>query len=384
LNYIRTLAVLAIAVAVLALGRPAAAQITRADSAAVLLDAAQRFEREGRSDVAGAIYRQILERFSETSAAATARARLGQVQGQGSATGGRVELVVFSTLYGLWLGVAVPAALGADDPEPYGIGLLVGGPAGLLSGLTYARSRSLTEGQARAITFGGMWGTWQGFGWAKVLDIGEGLECVDDVCTSDSTEETFAATIAGGLAGILTGALISRKPISSGLATTVNFGALWGTWFGFAAGAIADLEDDDLLAATLIGGDAGLLSMAILAPRWNLSRNRSRLISISGVIGGLAGAGIDLIAQPDDSDVAIAIPMATSLAGLILGAHLTRNYDAQPGRGGNDAGQALLEFDDGRFRGGLVLPVPVLQPVRDRGRVVWRLAAQIPVVSVRF
>jgi len=361
------------------------AQATRADSAAVLLDAAQRFEREGRSDVAGAIYRQIIERFGETAAAAEARARLERTPGRGAASGGRVELVVFTTLYGLWLGVAVPAAFGADEPEPYGIGLLLGGPAGLLSGLSYSRSRPLSEGQARAITFGGMWGTWQGFGWAEVLDVGESLQCNGDVCFSDSSaEEKFTATIAGGLAGILTGAVISRKPISPGVATTVNFGALWGTWFGLATGAIADLDDDDLLAATLIGGDAGLLSMALLAPRWNLSRNRARLISISGVIGGLAGAGIDLIVQPDNSDVAIGIPLTLSIAGLMVGSHLTRNYDAQPGRGGEEDGEALLRIRDGRVRTGFATPLPLLRPVRDRGRPGWRLAAYVPVLSVRF
>jgi hypothetical protein len=84
---------------------------------------------------------------------------------------------VFATLYGLWLGVAVPTALGADDGEAYGAGLLVGGPLGLFSARAVTRSRSLTEGQVRAISWGGIWGTWQGFGVAEVLDIGEDVIC---------------------------------------------------------------------------------------------------------------------------------------------------------------------------------------------------------------
>jgi hypothetical protein len=380
----RFLAIMLLLMAGLLQGRPVAGQASRADSAAVLLDAASRFEREGQNSVANAIYRQILQRFGDTPAAASARSRLGLMETpQGLERSGRAELAVFTTLYGLWLGVAVPAALDANDPEPYGLGLLLGGPAGLFSGLAYARSRSLTEGQARAITFGGTWGTWQGFGWARVADIGEGLDCVDDVCTSDSTQETFAMTIAGGLAGIVAGAIISQKSIPQGLATTVNFGALWGTWFGVATGVIADLEDDGLLASALIGGDAGLIATAILAPGWNLSRPRARLISISGVLGGLAGAGIDLLAQPDNEDVAIGIPLATSIAGLILGTYLTRTYDSGSARDGG-AEEALLHIEDGRVRLGPAMPFPVLEARERAGRVGWHVAAHVPLLAVRF
>ena len=49
-----------------------------------------------------------------------------------------------------------------------------------------------------------------------------------------------------------------------------------------------------------------------------MSRNRTRLVSIAGVIGGLAGAGLDLIVQPDNEKVAIGIPLAGSIAGLAM------------------------------------------------------------------
>ena len=364
------------------------AQTTRADSAAILLDAATRLERNGQSDAAAALYRQIQDRFGGTPAAATAAERLANAPARMAVErGGRVELTVFSTLYGLWLGVAIPAAFGADDPEPFGLGLLAGGPVGLLTGLRYSRSRGLTEGQARAITFGGTWGSWQGLGWAIVSDLGEGFECDGDVCIADdAAEERFLATIGGGLAGIAVGAVLAGKPISAGTASTVNFGALWGTWFGLAAGVIGDLEDDGLLSSALIGGDAGLLTAALLAPRWNVSRNRARLVSIAGVIGGLAGAGIDLIAQPDDDKAAVAIPLATSVAGLIIGSRLTRDYDRRGGEqeDASDGGAALIELADGRLRAGPVLPMPVLQAERKGGGVHWRPALHVPVARLQF
>jgi hypothetical protein len=386
----RALIALAFCGALLASGArtPAAAQLTPADSAAVLLATAARFAREGRADVADALYRYITGHFSSTPAALEARAHL-EVSGSGgpAAGSGRVELEVWGALYGLWLGVAVPAAFGAEGPEPYGLGLLVGGPAGFLAGRTFARGRDLSEGQARAITLGGSWGSWQGVGWTNVLDIGEGYQCDFDVCSDNgATQERFAGMVLGGLAGIGVGAALSRRPISAGAATTVNFGALWGTWFGFAGGFLAGLEEDNLLAASLVGGDAGLLGAAVMAPRWKLSRSRARLVSIYGVMGGLAGLGVDLLAQPEDDKVGVAIPLAGSVIALLVGSGVTRDYDSthRPGEAGELAPGALLSLRDGEWSVGVPLPTPV-RVRQDRPGGTRRVPTLgIPLLSARF
>jgi hypothetical protein len=225
--------------------------------------------------VAEALFQYVSERFSDTPAGAAALQALRAVPAGAMSQGSRVELQVWSTLYGLWLGVAVPGALGASGSEPYGLGLLLGGPGGFLAGRALANSRPLSEGQVRAITFGGTWGTWQGFGWARVLGIGEKEVCPGpNFCyTEDAGSRTvFSSLVVGGLAGIATGTVLSRKPISAGTATTVNFGAFWGTWFGVAGSVLADLEGDSFLATTLLGGNAGLVAAALLHPGWNLSR----------------------------------------------------------------------------------------------------------------
>jgi hypothetical protein len=380
---------LAAAALLAVVGTEARAQATRADSAAVLLDAARRFDAQGRDDIAAALYLHILERFGDTAAADAVRTLRGTRRDVLS-RGGRVELQVWGTGYGLWLGVAVPLMAGADEPEPYGLGLLLGGPVGFLASRAYAHSRPLTEGQARAITLGGTWGTWQGFGWAHVLDLGitTRRECLPDgqcfdVQSGDATEEVAAAAVVGGLAGIATGALLSRKPVTTGLATTVNFGSLWGTWYGFAAGVLADREDDALLAAALIGGNVGLIGTAVFAPRWRLSRNRARLISLAGLVGGLAGAGIDLIAQPDDEQVAVLIPTLTSAAGLAWGARATRRHDRRsepegPGAGGG----ALIRLDGGRLAVEPPQPLPIM--TRDRTGRGARPALFVPILNANF
>jgi hypothetical protein len=359
---------------------------TRADSAAVLLEAARRFQAQDRADIADALFAMILQRFGDTAAAEQVRQLRAAAASAGSRAG-RVELQVFSTMYGLWLGVATPLMFGADDPEPYGAGLLLGGPIGFLAGRAYTRSRPLSEGQARAITLAGTWGTWQGFGWANALDWGVRTEticpfvppCFENE-TRDNEEELAAAAVAGGLAGILIGALISKKEITAGLASTVNYGSLWGTWVGFALASIADQEDDDLLTSTLIGGDVGLLATMVLGPGWRYSRPRARLISLGGVVGGLAGAGIDLLVQPDKDEVVFGIPLATSIAGLLFGAYATRNHDnpdvRPPGPG------ALLQIEGKAVTVDMPVPYPTFVVDRRGRRAVP--AVGVMLVSARF
>ena len=363
---------------------------TRADSAAVLLDAARRFENEARDPVARALYDLILSRFGDTPAAAAIRARsvTGNMPADNS---GRTELLVWSTGYGLSLGMAVPVALGADEPSIYGLGLIAGAPAGYLAARRYLRDRSISEGQARAITFGGSWGAWQGFGLAQILLGGDCHTVRDDFgneyCSGDtdaSGEEIMSGMILGSLAGVATGAHLARKPIDSGTATTVSFGGLWGTAFGAGIAGLADLDGDAALGTALAVGNAGLLGAALGQRDWQLSRSRARLISIAGVGGALVGAGTALLVQTDDEKVAILLPMLGATAGLIAGAVWTRGEDAprMPGGGDDDADAgALLEWKNGDARMGS----PMLSAVRRRdSQGDYKVGIHVPLFSARF
>jgi hypothetical protein len=385
----RVLALVAAALLFAGVGDRMSAQVSAADSAAVLLDAARDFDAEGQRDVAEALYRLILERYPASPAAADARAslaalpRTAETQGSGS-----VELRIWATLYGAWLGAAVPAAFGADTPEPYGVGLLVGGPAGFFAGRMLANRLDLTEGQARAITLGGTWGTWQGFGWREVLDIG-----VEEDCSSgpgfcfeleDGTEEAFGAMIIGGLTGIGVGTLLSGRSITPGTASAVNFASLWGSWFGVAGGSLFDLEGDDLLAATLVGGNVALVASALTVPRWGVSRSRARLVSIAGVLGGLAGLGVDLLAKPDDEKVALGIPLAGSILGLGVGMYATRAGGAVREALGDGPDGALVGVRDGRLAIGTPIPVPTWVPAGRDGGAARRPALRLELLRASF
>jgi hypothetical protein len=369
----RFAALLATFLLLIASPRDAAAQ-TRADSAAVLLATAQQFEAAGQLEVADALFDHILGRFGDTAAAGEVR-RLRAVRPRAAGErSGRVELQVFGTLYGAWVGLAVPLMLEADGPEAYGLGLLLGTPAGFLASRAYARSHSLTEGQARAISFGGLWGSWQGIGWANALDVGSG---------EDSIDERIGVMLGGGLAGIGIGAYLAAKPIGAGKATAVSFGGLWGTWFGLALGVLAE-QDDDLLQAALVGGNLGLIATSFWAPP-DITRSRARLISIAGVLGGIAGGGVSLLLSPDDDRIAILPPLVGSLAGLAIGETTTRESAGGGGGGGdgNDTG-ALFEVRDGRLGLGMPLPYPTLLRIERAGVASWKPAAGLTLLRARF
>jgi hypothetical protein len=358
---------------------------TRADSAAVLLNAAEQLRVRGETGAARALLELIQQQYGDTPAAQQVARMRGLLQRTPDAErSGRIELLVFGTTYGAWLGIATPLMFDSDDPESFGVGLLLGAPIGFFAAKSYADTYSPTEGQTRALTFGGSWGTMQGFMLGSLTDFGVEEECTEFGCfdSGDNSQELITSAVLGGLTGIATGAVIARKPISSGTAAAVSLSGLWGTWFGFAFGILTDQDeggdDDGLLATTMIGGNAALLATGLTTPYWEISENRARLISVGGLIGALAGAGVLLLLEADDES-SIALPMATSAAGLIAAGYWTRTYDARPPEDNDDA-SAFLNVSRGRFKMGT--PLPSLQLQRRSSGIVP--GVYVPVFNARF
>lgn len=385
-------AVLGLILAALGMGvssPPVRAQMTPNDSAAVLVETAHRLAAAGERDLAVELLRYVLRWYRTTPVAAEAAALLDTIDRARVAGGGRTEFVVTNTLIGAWLGVVVPAALGADESPPYGAGLLVGPTAGLLSSLALTRRHGISSGQARAYGFSFTWGSWQALGWREVLDLGENEICFTnggEFCFEDTTDEApWVAALVGGLSGMAVGGFLAGRNIPAGDAALVNDAALWGTWFGFVAGVLAGAEHDALLTYGLLGGNGLLLTGIPAARRWRPSVSQVRLVSIAGVAGGLAGLGIDLIAEPDDEKVAVAIPAVGSIVGLVIGAAATlgKGRSDEPAPGGLGAA-ALFERGSGdRF--GVPLPVPVTIPRLNRdGSVGRRPGLGFRLVSIEF
>jgi hypothetical protein len=344
----------------------------------VLLNVATQLQAEGRMQFATMLLQLVRERYPNTPAAAEANRLLALGQQNRVDESGRTELIVFGTTYGAALGIAIPVAFESEDEEAYGLGLIAGAPLGFLASRAYARSRPLSEGQASAIISGALWGTWQAYGWSEVLDLGEEEFCDNSpppgpFCyeSGPDADEVMRTMIAGSVVGLGVGALLSKKNITPGTAATVNFGALWGSWFGIATAILADQENDALMTTLLLGGNAGMVAGAIGNTRWRWSESRARLISISGLGGLLAGFGVLLIAQPSDADnTAVLVPLGGSIAGLALGARWTRNMDRD----------ALIDVGHRR----LGFELPTVQPtMRDKGAT--RVAGiRVNLVQARF
>ena len=222
---------------------------------------------------------EITDRYPGTLHAALAAERKRRLDELGLHQGdrgpgdqaGRTGALVYGTLYSTWLGVGTAIVAGADSDQALAAGMMSGAPAGLLTTHLLTRDAALSPGQAALVRLGGLWGTWQGFGWT----VASGDEPSDRRLT--------AFSMAGGLAGIAGSAALTRvADVSTGDASLLDYAGLWGTWFGFCLSVMAEADDDGVLKSSLTGGNLGLAAMAMLVPRIELNREQARLINLGG------------------------------------------------------------------------------------------------------
>jgi hypothetical protein len=338
-------------------------------------------ERDGRADLARDLLEHLRRRWPETPAAQAALERMRALPSEELSAFSRTSFVAYHTLYGAFLGAAIPAAFDANDPEPYGAGLLIGAPLGFIGSRIYERKRLVTDGQAGIIQFGSFWGAWQGIGLQLALDIGEETTCDFDVCfTETPATAVWTSAIVGSLTGLGAGLYAARKPVAGGTSSMVFHGSLWGTWYGIATGILLDAEDDQLLGAALIGGNAGLLFGAIAGPQWRPSSSRVRIISAAGLAGGLAGLGSVLLFNIDDEKGVVATTAAGSTLGLVLATTLGADRGDRLGQETFPIAPAVLS-GEGRLRWGIPLPTPVSLELNTGQRVrAWRVG----ILQARF
>jgi hypothetical protein len=386
------------------LPRAAIAQASRADSAAILLEAARQLDLQGQRAAADALLSYLIRTYPGTAAALLAdslfNVRSAEPERAGS---GHVHLVAWSALHGAFLGVAIPAMLGAEGPEMYGLGLLAGGPGAFLLAQRYAYAHQPTSGQAAAMTFGWTWGLWQAVGWRAVLELGSGQKCTTDgfgtYCEDTSGRAVWGAMVAGSLGGLAAGTMIgNRVHPTAGRVAFATHGSYWGTWLGFVFTVLTDQEaDDQTLTTLLLAGNLGLVAGASAAPA-DVSVGRVRITTALGLAGTAAGFGLDLILQPEDENTALLIPTATGIVGLAYGWKVTGTMDrrrrtAAPGGAAGAGGAALLErcgscgsTGTAKWRIGTPVLLPALIPVGEnaRGRRVVRAGLAVPLVRAEY
>ena len=275
----------------------------------------------------------VYARFAEDRRQRLEQLNLPSIRRKKIDQSGRVGTVVFSTLYSTWLGISTARlADGTDNAKTVATGMMIGAPTGLLTSLIVTRNAKLTRGQSALINFSGSWGTWQGWGWATLID------------EDDDEKSLIRGAMIGGLSGILATTILTRKiDPSLGDMGIINYGALWGTWLSLCAGMVTGVEDDnELLAWTLIGGNLSMIAMASLSPDIDITLARANWINLGGVIGTIAASGIVMIIAEDDisEEAAFATLMVGSIAGLITGIYNTRDIPPP------EAGERLSRRND--------------------------------------
>ena len=275
----------------------------------------------------------VYARFAEDRRQRLEQLNLPSIRRKKINQSGRVGTVVFSTLYSTWLGIGTARlADETDNAKSIATGMMIGAPAGLLTSLIATQNAKLTHGQSALINFAGTWGTWQGLGWAILID------------EDDGEKPLISSAMIGGLSGILATSILTRRiDPNLGDMAIINYGALWGTWLSLCSGTVAGLDDgNELLAWTLIGGNLGMIAMASLSPNIDITPARAHWINLGGIIGTTVASGIVTIIAEDDisEESAFAILMVGGIAGLITGIYNTRHIPPP------EAGERLSRWND--------------------------------------
>jgi hypothetical protein len=223
----------------------------------------------------------------------------------------RGELVFWSTLGGLF--TAENACVIADCSSPRATAVVYTLGVGGSLGLALAASRhGVAQGEAQLYNSAQTWGIWTGLG------INNGF-----AHTGGEAAVAVGAQAGGLLAGV--GLWQTWHPTQGDVALANSF-LLWSTVLSLWADLAAD--HDPTLRETVVIGDAGLLLGGLISTRVKMSRGRTLLIDVGGVLGVLGG-GLVAVGTRDANAAGVALLVGTA-AGLGLAAAATRDWDAPP------------------------------------------------------
>jgi hypothetical protein len=139
--------------------------------------------------------------------------------------------------------------------------------------------------------------------------------------------EQAGVAIAMQLGGLAAGIGLWQvwRPTQGDVSLTNTF-LLWGTVMTLWGHVIADKEPD--LQTVIIAGDVALLAGALVSREIKMSRGRSLLIDVGGILGTLAGELIG-VGTEDERSLVFALLLGTG-AGLGIAAAGTMSWDKAP------------------------------------------------------
>ena len=289
----------------------------RGDAAWDLYDHA--FERlgHGAEAEARAELQQLIDEWPEHPAARVAAARLSELDGAlharavAAASGpnrlARGEFVFWSVAGSVYLAANLCIDRCTTVREGAVTYTLTSGGTLALSVLA---SRNIHSGEAQLYDSAQVWGAWNGIG-------------IDNGFAEDQSEATTAIVSQVGGLGIGLGLWQLWHPTQGDVALA-NSGLLWGnvlaTW-----GQLA-FNGDANLGTSVVLGDVGLVLAGVASTQIKMSRGRTLLIDVGGMLGTLGGSLV-AISTHSDQGAGTALLLGTSL-GLVLGVVGTQSWDA--------------------------------------------------------
>jgi hypothetical protein len=223
----------------------------------------------------------------------------------------RGEFVFWSTLGGLSLAINICTAIDCSTDREYAGALTLTIGASLGASLLATRN-GIHSGEAQLYNSAQTWGSWNG------LLVNDGFA---------ETPEEAGVAIAMQLGGLAAGVGLWQtwRPTAGDVALTNTF-LLWGTVLTLWGHLAADEEPE--LSTVVIAGDIALLAGAIVSRSVKMSRGRTLLIDIGGILGTLGG-GLLALATEDEEGAGVAFMVGTG-AGLVIAAVGTRSWDDPP------------------------------------------------------
>ncbi|HSK03323.1 MAG TPA: hypothetical protein VK932_18855 [Kofleriaceae bacterium] len=286
------------------------------DRAWSLYDSAFRDAAAGDLSLA----RERLERLASRWPAHPARSRADALlertgprrrDPDGASNVARGELVFWSTLGGVSLAAHLCVAFDCTSDRAYAAAYTFS-VGGALAGSILASRRGIRQGEAQLYNSAQTWGAW------NALLINDGFP---------ETAEQAGVAIAMQLGGLAAGVGLWQawRPTQGDVALTNTF-LLWSTVMTLWGHIIA--EEEPAIETVVIAGDVALLLGALVSREVKMSRGRTLLIDVGGILGTLTGALLG--AGADDASILGITLMIGTGAGLGLAAVGTKSWDKAP------------------------------------------------------
>ena len=269
---------------------------------------------------------------------------------------GRGTLVVASTAYGIWAGLAFDLLFVTSSSRILAVPILAGMGVGLAVSIGATADHPITNGEAWSIVTGLDYGSFNGAFWAGSF----GFSARDVVAT------TLATGVVGGAAGLIVARVASP---AQGDVEVVRSGLLWGTVAGMLTMAVSspDISSKTFFRGAAVSMDFGFLAGLALAASFEVSRNRDLIIDAGTLGGGVAGLGVAVLAMGTNGSgrTVASGALAGMFAGMLLTIYLTHDLD-DDGLPASPVAALVGRDERGRWRWGTPGPTPVFDGLGRR------------------